>query len=338
MLRVDLRLLELAETDVSTPEPEEPTEPEAVLEPETVIDEIMPAEGTANVLLAASTALGGGGTSFHFMQESELDLDPSSFENGAEFVEKEDAMEPASAIEPAVILEETVTTMEVMFSLLFQMLTVFTCNFTRRLLFPYRVLWIGLMMRAISPNLTTYKHHSEPRRLLISFKKQLSQKGSTQLKTPRLQSQPRTVMVTPMPMRMGLCRREVEGAEVVLGEDSVVAIAEHTAVVIEADIEEAIVEASAVRIEGASVESVANVAVRIRSCDSGNVLIDHLLLCVGFRGKPFNGPNGEQGGQWRGNSNGDGEYRGRGRGRGRGAPGNADRGCKFRPFQFTMWS
>lgn len=36
-------------------------------------------------------------TGFRFMQESELDNEPTSFENGAEWIEKEDALEDSAA-------------------------------------------------------------------------------------------------------------------------------------------------------------------------------------------------------------------------------------------------
>ncbi|TDL24134.1 hypothetical protein BD410DRAFT_109293 [Rickenella mellea] len=123
-----VRLLEITENHVNPP-PVEPTEPEAEAESaevdiphqDTDVEE-PPASSTedgqqvgedhGNVSVSASATSAAGlaaSTSFHFMQESELENDAANFENGAEWVEKEDAQSPVVTreVEHHAVAEET---------------------------------------------------------------------------------------------------------------------------------------------------------------------------------------------------------------------------------------
>ncbi len=102
--------MEIAESDLNPPVVEEPVVPEVAEEPDVVVeDAAVPAEGDANVVIAATTVIGSGGASFHFMQESELEAEQTSFENDAEFIDKEEAQEAETAAEaaPHFIVEQT---------------------------------------------------------------------------------------------------------------------------------------------------------------------------------------------------------------------------------------
>ncbi|KAH8119227.1 hypothetical protein DFH11DRAFT_1563669 [Phellopilus nigrolimitatus] len=87
-----LRLLEILDAYLNPPAPEElPVEAEAT-QPEL---DIVVAEATAEPEPVISTIppIATGAMSFRFMQESEIENEPVGFENGAEWVEKEDAVQ-----------------------------------------------------------------------------------------------------------------------------------------------------------------------------------------------------------------------------------------------------
>jgi len=107
---VRLRLLEITDTFLNppVPEPEPVAEPEeAPLEEEA---EGVPEDGVASseeadVVVPPGAPAVAPSLSFGFMQESELDSDPVSFENGAEWVEKEtsvDSPQQPVATEPLI--------------------------------------------------------------------------------------------------------------------------------------------------------------------------------------------------------------------------------------------
>ena len=112
---IDQRLLELTENFVNPPPVEQATTeteetPEADLldaeVPAEQVDESSSTETEVAVTASIPVSAGGpsgltGSTSFTFMQESELESEPLSFENGAEWVEKEDSHEVAVASEAA---------------------------------------------------------------------------------------------------------------------------------------------------------------------------------------------------------------------------------------------
>lgn len=117
MLFEDLRLLEITDAHVNPVILEEaPAEsveavPEAEVQPEPLTAEIEQSETETE----AETVIGGlppatgtltnltGSMNFRFVQESELDSDPVSFENGAEWVEREDVPQAHSEDGPAFV-------------------------------------------------------------------------------------------------------------------------------------------------------------------------------------------------------------------------------------------
>ncbi|KAI5123654.1 hypothetical protein M0805_001684 [Coniferiporia weirii] len=116
-----IRLIEIVDAFMNPPIPEEtPAETEDVAqavfdsaavettaaEPEQVIGGILPSG-------AGGISGGTGAMNFRFMQESELDSEPVSFENGAEWVEREDAAETPTQVEPPVDLNGAYTADEV---------------------------------------------------------------------------------------------------------------------------------------------------------------------------------------------------------------------------------
>lgn len=126
---VDLRLLEITENYVNPPPiPDEvPAETEEVFaEPEVSFEAEAEAEAEAvpvseDAVEVHQTTIGGlpptasftagtTGINFSFMQESELETDPVSFENGAEWVEKD---EVSLESVPAPALVEVIDTHQV---------------------------------------------------------------------------------------------------------------------------------------------------------------------------------------------------------------------------------
>ncbi|THH05379.1 hypothetical protein EW145_g4839 [Phellinidium pouzarii] len=115
-----IRLLELADT-LSNPEvnsnksvsEETPTETEEATQAESVSADaeastIEPEAVISGVISSASGTSGvSGAMSFRFMQESELDSDPVSFENGAEWVEKDEVVQVPTELEPSEDVNET---------------------------------------------------------------------------------------------------------------------------------------------------------------------------------------------------------------------------------------
>lgn len=120
---VDLRLLEITENYVNPPPiPEEvPAETEEVFaEPEVSFEAEAEAEAvpvSEDAVEVHQTTIGGlpptasltagtTGINFSFMQESELETDPVSFENGAEWVEKEEvSLESVPAPAPVEVID-----------------------------------------------------------------------------------------------------------------------------------------------------------------------------------------------------------------------------------------
>lgn len=107
----DLRLLEMTEAHMNPSEPEmvptdteeavdvevttvevviDQLEEEPAAEPEVAVTAIPPVGSMPSVLT--------GSTSFTFMQESELENDPVSFESGAEWVDKEEIGEVTETV------------------------------------------------------------------------------------------------------------------------------------------------------------------------------------------------------------------------------------------------
>lgn len=113
------RLLEILDAYLNPPVQEEIVEIEQIAE--AVVDAIAEAEAEAAEVEAETVANGheatmagapsaAGGLSFRFMQESELESDPASFENGAEWVEKEEgSQEPAATIISVEVKEKFVS-------------------------------------------------------------------------------------------------------------------------------------------------------------------------------------------------------------------------------------
>ncbi len=106
-----MRLLEVTDAHINPPEPETvPTETEEAVDVEVTAIEVLvdqlDEEPTAEpeVAVTAIPPVGTmpsglpGSTSFTFMQESELEHDPVSFENGAEWVDKEEAAEVTETV------------------------------------------------------------------------------------------------------------------------------------------------------------------------------------------------------------------------------------------------
>ena len=107
---VDLRLLEITEVYVNPP----PVSEEAPVETE---EEIQEFEATTEAESAPEIpsdvqqpTIGGlpstsGSINFSFMQESELEQDPVAFENGAEWVEREDVLHAPEQPVPVEVVE-----------------------------------------------------------------------------------------------------------------------------------------------------------------------------------------------------------------------------------------
>lgn len=120
---IDLRLLEITENYVNPPPiPEEVPveteeafeEPEASYEAEAEAEAVPVSEDAVEVHQTtigglpptASFTTGTTGVNFSFMQESELEADPVSFENGAEWVEKEEvSVESVPAPAPVEVID-----------------------------------------------------------------------------------------------------------------------------------------------------------------------------------------------------------------------------------------